>query len=351
MTISKHTLCPDMLPILHLIYGNQQLLVDETTENLTKQLLEQRDRQDALERFDAIELLKDNSQGVTLDQFQTSCETLPFLTDLKVIRLDHCEVLATSAKPGNGKEGRLLHVLLNSIRSPHPAFRYLLTSSAMSDKNLNSLLLKEVKKNGKVIKFVAYEDSTPVDWLLKRASQKNLPLSRGMAELLIELVGNDLNDLDQEMEKLSLMNISRSTLTEQFLLDHVQGYKHFSVFRIIQALSLKQIVPALETLEQVMMESAKDYVKLFVLIHQQFRKLLMIHYLKRRQAPEDEILGSLGMHPFLGRQVVAQARNFKTHELEQIYHRLGTMDLPFKYHPHLAQTMLQDLFQSICLSS
>ena len=46
-----------------LIHGNQQLLVDETTDNLIEQRLEGRDIEWSLERFNAQEMLKPNGDS------------------------------------------------------------------------------------------------------------------------------------------------------------------------------------------------------------------------------------------------------------------------------------------------
>ena len=65
----------------------------------------------------------------------------------------------------------------------------------------------------------------------------------------IDIVGSDLMDLDHELEKISLY-LSGEKITEKMIKEHIRGHKHFSVFRMTEALSRKELLPALEILDQ-----------------------------------------------------------------------------------------------------
>ena len=79
---------------IHLVFGNQPLRLNETADALLLHLLENEDPETAYQRFDAIELLKEDGQLTEkLDHFQLCCETLPFLSDRIIVRLDHLEKL------------------------------------------------------------------------------------------------------------------------------------------------------------------------------------------------------------------------------------------------------------------
>ena len=85
---------------IFLIYGNQQLLVEETTNILIAKWLEGRDQEWSLDRFNAQEMLKPSGDSGKnrIDDFLISCETLPMLTDRKVIRLDNFELIKKAVK-------------------------------------------------------------------------------------------------------------------------------------------------------------------------------------------------------------------------------------------------------------
>ncbi len=359
---------------IQFIYGNQQLQIDETVAALVQTLLENREAEFTVQRFDVSELLKEDGESADekVDHFCLSCDTLPFLSDRKIIRLEHLEKLklprgqenesqdggsrVTSPSMSAGK--RLFHAMQKYLLNPPHGCFFILTAFATRDQDLSTPLLKAIKQQGRIQKFVAYDDDNPIAWTIARGRQKQLSMTPQLARLLIELVGNDLNVLDQELEKLSLLSLKSVNgdeprpqslrLKEETLLEHVRGAKSFSIFRITQSLSNKDLVGALETLDQILLGKPSGPIGLFVLVYRQFRTLLRIHYFKQQNLPPPTILSKLQLHPFLGKRLVAQAQSFTLDELEQIVIHMAELDLQIKYNAKVARSLLQNLFQQIC---
>lgn len=333
-----------------LIYGNQQLLLRETTNSLIEQRLEGREREWSLERFNAQEMLKStgDSGKNCIDDFLISCETLPMLTDRKVIQLDNFELIKKAVKKNDSSSvSRLFEAVENIINNPPDSLWFIFTSPAMREQDFSKPLFRGIKQSGRIQKFVAYDNSSPFNWVIQRAEKKGLPLSADVARLMINIVGNDLTDLDHELEKLSLY-LSGASITEELIKEHIRGHKHFSVFRMTEALSRKELLPALEILDQQLQTAPREHVRLFALIIMQFRRLLIIHSMLSQFKKETEILAKISLPPFLGKQVLAQARNFSNLEMQNIYAELAHLDLRVKFKSSLAPLLLQDLFQRIC---
>ena len=333
-----------------LIYGNQQLLVEETTNSLIEQRLEGREHEWSLERFNAQEMLKStgDSGKNSIDDFLISCETLPMLTDRKVIQLDNFELIKKAVKKNDSSSAsRLFAAVENIINNPPDSLWFIFTSPAMREQDFSKPLFRGIKQSGRIQKFVAYDNSSPFNWVIQRAEKKGLLLSADVARLMINIVGNDLTDLDHELEKLSLY-LSGAPITEELIKEHIRGHKHFSVFRMTEALSRKELLPALEILDQQLQTAPREHVRLFALIIMQFRRLLIIHSMLSQFKKETEILAKISLPPFLGKQVLAQARNFSNLEMQNIYAELANLDLRVKFKSSLAPLLLQDLFQRIC---
>jgi DNA polymerase-3 subunit delta len=217
----------------------------------------------------------------------------------------------------------------------------------MREQEFSKPLFRGIKQSGRIQKFVAYDNSSPFNWVIQRAEKKGLPLSADVARLMINIVGNDMTALDHELEKLSLY-LSGAPITEDLIKEHIRGHKHFSVFRMTEALSRKELLPALEILDQQLQTAPREHVRLFALIIMQFRRLLIIHSMLSQFKKETEILAKISLPPFLGKQVLAQARNFSNLEMQNIYAELAHLDLRVKFKSSLAPLLLQDLFQRIC---
>ena len=339
---SPHKIC--------LIYGNQQLLVEETTNNLIDERLDDREREWSLERFNAQEMLKPSTKPSqnSIDDFLISCETLPMLTDRKVIQLDNFELIKKAVKKSENTSLSKLFVAINHIiNNPPENLWFVFTSSAMREQDFSKPLFRSIKQSGRIQKFVAYDDSSPFNWVVQRGEKKGVPLSADAARLMINIVGNDLTDLDHELEKLSLHFLGKP-ITEELIKEHVRGHKHFSVFRMTEALSRKELLPALEILDQQLQTAPREHVRLFALIIMQFRRLLIIHCMLSQSYKDSEILAKISLPPFLAKQVLGQAKNFSNLEMQNIYTELAKLDLRLKFKSSLAPLLLQDLFQRIC---
>ena len=333
-----------------LIFGNQQLLIDETAKSIIEDRLEGRQQEWALERFNANELLKASGESgkQNAEDLNISCQTLPMLTDRKVIRIDNFEMIKKSGNNFEKNNQLLLYEIVEKIiKSPPENIWIVLTSTAMREKDINNSLFKIIKQKGLIKKFTSYENSTPLNWVIQRGDTKGLPISEEAARLLIDIVGNDLMDLDHELEKLSLF-FSGKLITEEMIKGHIRGHKHFSVFRMTEALSRKELLPALEILEQQLQATPREHVRIFSLIIMQFRRMLIIHSMLDQFYNELEIINKISLPAFLSKQVLAQAKNFTSFELQKIYTELSELDLRIKFQSSLAPLILQNLFQRIC---
>jgi len=335
---------------LCLIYGNQKLLVEETVDSIIEERLKDRPHEWALERFYTEELLKNTGESgkQNIEDLLISCETLPMLTDRKVIRIDNFELVKKSGKYfENNKQHLLYKTVEKIIKNPPDSIWFIFTSTAMREQDFSKPLFQILKKSGLIKKFTAYENSSPLNWVIQRGSAKGLPLSADTARLLIDIVGIDLMNLDHELEKLSLY-LSGKRVTNEIIKEHIRGHKHFSVFSMTDALSKKELLPALEILDQQLQITPREHVRIFSLIIMQFRRLMTIHCLQQQFYKESEILNKIPLPLFLSKQVLAQARNFSSLELQNIYKELAGLDLRIKFQSSLAHLILKDLFQKIC---
>ena len=335
---------------LCLIYGNQQLLVEEIVESIIEDRLKGRQHEWALERFYSDELLKttEGSEKQNIEDLLISCETLPMFTDRKVIRIDNFELVKKSRNNFEKNNQNLLYETLEKIiKNPPASIWFVFTSKTTREQDFSKPLFQSIKKMGLIKKFTAYEDSSPLNWVIKRSDSKGLPLSADAARLLIDIVGSDLLDLDHELEKLSLY-LSGENFTEEMIKKHIRGHKKFSVFRMTDALSRKELLPALEILDQQLQMTPREHVRIFSLIIMQFRRLITIHSMLDQFYKDSEIINKISLPAFLSKQILTQARNFTSVEIQNIYSELAKLDLRIKFQSSLAPIILKDLFQRIC---
>ena len=115
-----------------------------------------------------------------------------------------------------------------------------------------------------------------------------------------------------------------------------------------EALSNKDMLTAIEILDNQLKTTPYEHVRLFAVIVMQFRRLICIKFLSKNIFSENEILEKVSLPRFIGKQLLIQSKNFSDEELQNIYLELANLDLRIKFKSDLAPLLLQEFFQSIC---
>ncbi len=87
---------PNLPKRVLLAYGNQRYSVEQTAERWTDQVLGDAPREFSFHRFDAAEILRGAAADAAheaIDAFQLACQTVPFLAERYLVRLDGIEAV------------------------------------------------------------------------------------------------------------------------------------------------------------------------------------------------------------------------------------------------------------------
>ena len=339
-------------PQVFLFYGNQNLLIDEQVLELISKILPCDTRDLGFQRFSVEEILKGSENEGQLSELIQSIESLPFLEESRVLRLDNIERIKTPrSQSDKSREARLFQAILNFLNSPLEKIYLVLCSQTTRENDLSKPLLNVCKKGGRVRKFVAYDNDQPIEWTRQRALSKGLQIPENVAIELIQLVGNNLNDLDHELEKLHLLLGADSVVDTNQIPKIVKGHKHYSVYALSESVSKKELAQSLEFLETHLKENPRDGVKLFGILTSQVHRLLLVKYFLNERLSETEIFSKLRIHPFLGRQLLQNTKGFTLTELENIQVYLAKIDLSIKFQQQHVRPLFQNLLEKICLDN
>ena len=339
-------------PQVFLFYGNQNLLIDEQVFEVTNKILLSDTRVLGFQCFSIEEILKGNENEGQFSELIQSLESLPFLEESRVLRLDNIEkIKAPRSQSDKSKETRLFHAIINFLNSPLEKTFLVLCSEVTRETDFSKPLLNACKKSGKVRKFVAYDDDQPIEWTRQRARSKGLQIPENVAIELIQLVGNNLNDLDHGLEKLRLLYGAVSVVETNQIRKFVKGHKHYSIYALSESISKKELLQSLEFLETHLKENPRDGVKLFGVLTSQVRRLLLVKYFLSERLSETEIFSKLRIHPFLGRQLLRHTKGFTLTELEKIQVHLAELDLSIKFQQQHVRPLFQNLLEKICLGN
>lgn len=206
--------------------------------------------------------------------------------------------------------------------------------------------LGERRKKGKRIKEVS---GPLVDFLSDKVKVEEFPLLSGYQlnkwvseefkkrkgridpdalELLIALVGNDLWQMINEMEKL--INYKNGKLiTKEDVSQFVRAGLDTDIFKLSDALAERRLNLALKLIHD-QIESGENELYLLTMLTRQFRILLLVKDAVREESNHYVIASRLGLHPFVCQKALVQVKNFSLTELKSIYQKLLEIDIKIK---------------------
>lgn len=189
-------------------------------------------------------------------------------------------------------------------------------------------LYKLFQKIAKCQEFDLLEGAKLMNWISGKIAQSNVAISSAAADKLVVFVGNDLNLLSREIEKLAVYK-NKGEITEEDIERLVKSRIDTDIFKTIDALARGDKKTALKMLHDHL-EDGEDPFYLLSMYFYQFRNLVKVKPLAEKYGSPVEIATRLKMHPFVVRKSLDQARNFSWEKLKKLYGNLCEIDFESK---------------------
>jgi DNA polymerase-3 subunit delta len=282
--------------------------------------------------------------AITFVDLRQACDALPFLASARVtIVTDLC-----AAKPGK----ELLAQLVAYLPQLPDTTRLIFLESQTLRENNPLLKLAREAENGYEKRFVRPQGNQVERWILQRVEQKGGHISPQAAHLLAVNVGNDLDILDNELEKLvnykgpdgsAVITPADVTLLSPYVAEA-------SIFDLVDALGNRNGKRASLLLQQKLNEGTDPFY-LFSMFVRQFRLLIQVKELVEEGYRPQGISRELKLHSFVVGKLCQQARGFSQEELEQIYRHLLEVDVDVKTGQADMQTALDLLVAKLTITA
>lgn len=195
----------------------------------------------------------------------------------------------------------------------------------------NKPLFKKLKKVAKSHNYKLLEKNQLKNWLKKEFQKYSAKIDTQTLELLLNFVGNNLWQMENEIKKL-VNYCGKNEIKTKDVETLVKPKIETNIFKTIDALASKNKKLAL-TLIKEHLEKGDSPNYLLAMISYQFRNLLVV---KSRESGREfyrnytQISKKLGMHPFVLRKTIQQAKKFSLEELKKIYQKIFEADLNIK---------------------
>ena len=160
-------------------------------------------------------------------------------------------------------------------------------------------------------------DSELPEWTNELIRSKGYSISNKALALLLDHIGNDLNRLNNEIDKLAINLATRKNITEDDIENFVGISKEFNVFELQHSIANKDLYKAIRIIQYFAANpKAAPLQLIFPSLYKFFSKVLMVYAVPARD--EKSVAAAIGVHSFFVKDYIQTAHKYSHHEIENI---------------------------------
>jgi len=290
-----------------------------------------------LAHYDATDILESNIHQLAASRLDFGellhiCSSIPFIDNYRVVIIDGlCTLMETKSNPRGPQNRNSKTNGIWSTLSEHiplmPSSTLLFFKDGMLSKN-NSLL--------RVLTKVSETQHVPppsgVDlsrWMKKSSEEKGAAISPGALKYLSNLLGNDLESIDRELEKLSLYT-NGEKIEEPHVLEMVPQAQEANIFRTADAIIEGRAQTSFNLIHNLKI-NGRSASYIIAMVTRQLRQLTLVHSLLETGENQAKIGALLGISStYAIQKTVEQAIKYSSEDIKWKYEQLLQCDLNIK---------------------
>jgi len=198
-----------------------------------------------------------------------------------------------------------------------------------------------------VLAFPRLREGEVIKWLEQEARQQGKTLGPGAARVLVEMVGLNLAELAQQLEKLILSAGAETVLSAAAAQKMASHSRVHTIFELVEALGQSGPERALKVLQRLM-ELGEPASVVVVMLARQLRLLLRTQEAMAQGLDTATLAKDLGVPAFVAEKLQRQATHVSAAELQQQLLRLQEVDQQIKTGMAAPHLLLEKIILELC---
>lgn len=295
--------------MLYLLYGLEKYLIDK---EINKILTE-----------NSIEKININNYNLEESNFKDiidDAQTISMFGDKKVIIVDNSYIFTGK----NIKNDSDPEIFLEYFKNINPDT--ILIFNVIHEKlDERKKIVKEIKKIATVKEL---NNSGNLNSVVKDMFD-DYEISYQDINLLIDRVGNNLEIISQEVNKIKSYKDTDKIVTKEDIINLTSKNIDIDIFAFIDTLINKNKEKSIETYYE-MLKNGEEPIKILVILANQFRIMYQAKELYKQGYSGNDIASSLGIHPYRIKLALEKVRNYDSNILLNYLSKLADLDYEIK---------------------
>lgn len=282
----------DLKPV-YLIHGNEDVLLEKAVARLRSRLSSVADLDFNLDVFDA--------EAASADDVVAAANTMPFMSERRLVVVRHLDAFNAAA----------LSVLAEYAEDPSPTTVLVLVANRIDKR---TRLYKAVDKTGQVAEYAAPKRGEYPSLVQSMFKARGIDITRDGAQALLEAVGQNLQRLGTEADKIAAYVGSAGTVDREQVLDAVAQTAVLPIWALTDALSARDFESCVRVARALQADNTSVHA-LHAMSVRHIRALLSAKALSARGAGMRDMMSLMRMPDWKVRNTLREAERFETEEL------------------------------------
>lgn len=278
---------------VYLLYGEEQYLIRQYRDKLKRAIVAEDDTMN----FGAF-----SGADINQKEIIDLAETLPFFAERRLILIEDSGLFKKSAEE------------LADYMTQIPETTYFLFVEKEVDRKTK--MYKEVKKLGSAVEFPRQTDAILARWIESRLKKSGKQITREAYDLFIRKTGNDMENIDRELEKLLCYTLDKEHIDAADVEAITTEQTENKVFDMVDCVAGHRQKQALE-LYYDLLALKEPPMRILYLITNQFQRMMVVKSMTAQGFGGRDIASKAGCPEWAVRKYQAQCRGYSMDQLKQ----------------------------------
>ena len=292
----------------YLLYGKELFLIDKEIKNIINK-----------NRIEEINISKYDLELNTLNEILDDANTVSLFSNNKLIIVENAFIFSRV----QNKKIVNVEMLENYLKNTNDTIIIFINNNEKIDSVKK--IVKLIKENGVIKEF---NPSKNINSIIKNMFD-NYKISDSSINLLIDRVGNNLELLYQEVEKLKIYKIDDKIITNEDIEDVVVENISVDIFKFVDDIINKNKKEAIKTYKELL-KLNEEPIKIIALLASKFRLMYQANKLAKKGYTEESISEILKVHKYPVHLAILAGYKYSSEILLKYLNDLADLDIGIK---------------------
>lgn len=312
-------LSEDKFSKIYLLMGEETFFIKKICQFFENNFIEDQNKSFNQEIF--------YGRDISIENIISSCKSFPMMSDKKLVIIKEAQELDVF-KRNNDKKNELLINYLTNV-NPSSTLIFCLNNKTLDKRgklfksfNESSCILDSSSKENKI-----YDNQLP-KWIESEVNKKKYSISNNALLILTENIGNDLEKIDNALNKI-YSNIESKNISKDDILNLVGINREYNLFEFQDSLIDRNSLKCGKIMNYFTSNEKKFPIQQLIIYMYGFYSKLLVVKSKNLSNP-DTISSEISVHPYVARSYARAIQNYTLNELFMIISFIKELDLVSK---------------------